>query len=269
MALTGSGGDILHPLEGAEWHLWVLRISKLIARAWSDEAFKAQFIADPVAALRAVGLAVPEGAEVVVQDGATEWSMSGTSLTRMNRLTLPIPPKPTTDAVLRAWAEGETGHPPILSDKGTVAFTGLPTPSVAAAPWRAADGRRVTDGGFGASDATARRVAEGRRVVDEDDFNSAESVARRAAEARRIVEDGDPQPIDSEARRATEGRRVVEEDGSPADGSVRRTTEGRRVTDETGPAGTDASGRRVADDRGDEGPDPSAAPDTNPAKPDK
>lgn len=212
MAQSGSGGEILHPLDTAEWHLWVVRISKLIARAWSDAAFKDQLIADPAAALRAAGLAVPDGAEVVVEDGATGWSMSGSSLTRMDRLTLPLPARPTAEALLKAWAEGETGHPPILSDQGTVAFAGLPANAAGAAPWRAADGRRV------AEDAAARRVTEGRRIVDDDDFSSAESAARRAAEARRIVDDGDPPGRDAAAssgRRTSEGRRVGDDPGPP------------------------------------------------------
>lgn len=242
MVQSGSGGDILHPLDAAEWHLWVLRISKIIARAWTDEAFKDQLIADPAAALRAAGLAVPDGADVVVEEGATGWSMSGSSLTRMDRLTLPLPPKPTADALLKAWAEGETGHPPILSDQGTVAFSGLPATAVGAAPWRAADGRRV------AEDAAARRVTEARRIVDDDDFASAESVARRTAAARRIVDDEDPPAQDaavSAGRRTAEGRRVGDDDGPPAaEGAGRRVTDGRRTTEDgDGPGPSQGPGK--------------------------
>ena len=202
MAQGGSVGDILHPLDAAEWHLWVLRISKIIARAWIDETFKDQLIADPAGALRAVGLAVPDGAEVVVEEGATGWSMSGSSLTRLDRLTLPLPPKPTADALLKAWADGETGHPPILSDQGTVAFSGLPANAGGAAPWRAADGRRVAaDGGYLTSDAAARRVAEARRIVDASDFSSAEAAGRRVTEGRRMTEDDDgPGPSEGPAK---------------------------------------------------------------------
>lgn len=259
MAQSGSAGDILHPLDAAEWHLWVLRISKIIARAWTDDAFKDQLIADPAAALRAAGLAVPDGAEVVVEDGATGWSMSASSLTRMDRLTLPLPPKPTADALLKAWAEGETGHPPILSDQGTVAFSGLPANAAGAAPWRAADGRRV------AEDAAARRVAEARRIVDDSDFSSTESAARRTAEARRIVDDEDPPSQDAAARRTTEARRIVDDPGPDAAASSgRRTAEGRRVGEDEGPPAAEGAGRRVTGGRrttedGD-GPSPSDGP---------
>lgn len=234
MSQGSSGGDILHPLDGAEWHLWALRISKIIARAWIDDAFKKQLVADPAAVLRAAGLAVPTGAEVVVDEGATGWSMSGSSLTRMDRLTLPLPPKPTADAMLRAWAEGETGHPPILSDEGAVAFAGLPANQHEAAPWRAADGRRVTgDGGPFTSDAAARRVGQARRIVDDGDFSSADATARRTAEARRIVGDEDPPALDATARRTTEGRRVAEDEGpEPGEAAGRRVSEGRRTTED-------------------------------------
>ncbi len=250
MVQSGSEGDILHPLEVAEWHLWVLRISKIIARAWTDEAFKQELLADPAAALRAVGLAVPTGAEVVVEEGGTSWSMSGSSLTRMDRLTLPLPPKPTADALLTAWAAGETGHPPILSDQGTVAFSGLPGHADGAAPWRAADGRRVFGDGGLPADAAARRVGAARRIVDDSDFSSAESVARRTAEARRIIDDEDPMALDVEARRTTEARRIVDENNpEAADASGRRTSDARRVGDDEGPTAADAAGRRVAGGR--------------------
>ncbi len=46
--------------------------AKVVARAWSDEAFKAQLLSDPAAALKEVGVAVPEGVEVkVVENTAT------------------------------------------------------------------------------------------------------------------------------------------------------------------------------------------------------
>lgn len=250
MVQSGSEGDILHPLEVAEWHLWVLRISKIIARAWTDEAFKQELLADPAAALRAVGLAVPTGAEVVVEEGGTSWSMSGSSLTRMDRLTLPLPPKPTADALLTAWAAGETGHPPILSDQGAVAFSGLPAHADGAAPWRTADGRRVFGDGGLPVDAAARRVGAARRIVDDSDFSSADSVARRTAEARRIIDDEDPMALDAEARRTTEARRIVDENGpEAADAAGRRTSDARRVGDDEGPTAADAAGRRVAGGR--------------------
>ena len=45
---------------------------KLVARAWGDPAFKAKLIADPQAALKEAGMAVPAGATVkVVENTAT------------------------------------------------------------------------------------------------------------------------------------------------------------------------------------------------------
>jgi hypothetical protein len=39
-----------------------------IAKAWRDPAFKAELIANPVAALKAEGINVPDGVRVVVAD---------------------------------------------------------------------------------------------------------------------------------------------------------------------------------------------------------
>ena len=40
--------------------------AKLVARAWTDEAFKAKLLADPAAALKEAGIEVPDGMTVKV-----------------------------------------------------------------------------------------------------------------------------------------------------------------------------------------------------------
>jgi hypothetical protein len=57
-------------------------IARIIARAWEDEAFKQQLINDPVATLRTVGLALPEGVEYVVVENTA------------SRQYIVIPPRP-------------------------------------------------------------------------------------------------------------------------------------------------------------------------------
>ncbi len=45
---------------------------KIVAKAWSDEAFKAKLLADPAAALKESGIDVPKGVEVrVVENTAS------------------------------------------------------------------------------------------------------------------------------------------------------------------------------------------------------
>lgn len=284
MTKGNSDHDILHPMDCAEWHLWSLRISKIIARAWTDKAFKAQLIAEPARALKDAGLAVPEGAEVVVEDGATQWSIGGSALNRVDRLVLPLPPKPKIDSVLKAWANGETGHPPILASEGEVAFSGVPAIEDSAArrvaearrvgdarrvgeARRVAEGRRVVeDEGTMAAGSAARRVGAARRIVDEADFEASDAVARRMAEGRRVLDDWDEGTADAEARRVAEGRRVVEPGAPESDSAARRVSEdltpseGRRVADEppaedspAKPAASEArrtaEGRRVAKDQ--------------------
>ncbi|MEA1672136.1 NHLP leader peptide family RiPP precursor [Nitrospirillum sp. BR 11163] len=56
--------------------------SRIIAKAWADDAFKARLLADPIAVLRAEGVEVPAGITFkVVEDSATVQ-------------TLVLPPKP-------------------------------------------------------------------------------------------------------------------------------------------------------------------------------
>ena len=64
---------------------------KIIARAWRDPAFKAKLVADPAAALKQAGMAIPAGVTVkVVENTATH-------------VHFVLPPKPTgelSDAAL-------------------------------------------------------------------------------------------------------------------------------------------------------------------------
>jgi hypothetical protein len=57
--------------------------ARIVARAWRDPAFKAKLLADPAAALKQAGIAVPAGMTVkVVEDTDTH-------------LHLVLPPKPS------------------------------------------------------------------------------------------------------------------------------------------------------------------------------
>jgi len=55
---------------------------QLIAKAWSDEAFKKRLLADPKAAMKEVGMDAPEGVEIEVVESTQE------------KAYLVIPPKP-------------------------------------------------------------------------------------------------------------------------------------------------------------------------------
>ncbi len=46
--------------------------AKIIARAWEDEAFRKQLDSDPVAALKAAGVPLPDGLKVVVEHEPAE-----------------------------------------------------------------------------------------------------------------------------------------------------------------------------------------------------
>ncbi len=56
--------------------------SRVVAKAWSDDAFKQRLLADPKATLQAEGLTFPAGAEVRIMESTDQ------------RIYLPLPAKP-------------------------------------------------------------------------------------------------------------------------------------------------------------------------------
>ncbi len=56
--------------------------SRIVAKAWGDEAFKQRLLADPKATLQAVGVPVPAGAGVRIMESTNQL------------VYLPLPPKP-------------------------------------------------------------------------------------------------------------------------------------------------------------------------------
>ncbi|MEM1163723.1 MAG: hypothetical protein AAGJ28_22560 [Pseudomonadota bacterium] len=232
--MTNHPDSIRHPAHNPEWQAWAVQISKIIARAWTDDDFCDRLVKEPREILKEYGLAVPDDMKVVVKRNAKKWTMSGASLTDVDLLELPLPPKPDADEMLKAWADGEPGHPPVISAGGKVGYAGIPSgvsPSAA---------RRFSDAAFRrfaedsarrrfAEDATARRFAEdgARRRFAEDSMPrrfTDDAVPRRFVEdaaARRFVEDDDPRMAeDSPARRFAEGaaaRRFTEDAASPGD----------------------------------------------------
>lgn len=61
------------------------KYAELVAKAWSDEAFKTRLKADPAAVLRSMGMQVPEGMQVEVLESTPQKTF------------VVIPPKPTDE----------------------------------------------------------------------------------------------------------------------------------------------------------------------------
>lgn len=72
---------------------------RVVARAWSDESFKQRLLADPIAVLRAEGMAIPEGTELRIVENTdnTVYFM------------LPAKPEGLSDEQLDAVAGGASG----------------------------------------------------------------------------------------------------------------------------------------------------------------
>ena len=62
---------------------WRAGYGKVVAKAWSDEAFKAKLLSDPHAALSEAGIEVPKGITVKVVENTGDTTY----------LVLPVPPE--------------------------------------------------------------------------------------------------------------------------------------------------------------------------------
>jgi hypothetical protein len=74
-------------------------LAKVIAKAWSDDDFRARLVADPAASLAAESVDVPEGARVVVLENTDD----------VVHLVIPAKPRELTDEQLDSVAGGFSG----------------------------------------------------------------------------------------------------------------------------------------------------------------
>ena len=72
---------------------------RVVAKAWSDAAFKQRLLADPSAVLKAEGVAVPEGVELRLVENTD----------KVVHLTLPAKPAELSDEQLDQVAGGASG----------------------------------------------------------------------------------------------------------------------------------------------------------------
>ena len=72
------------------------KMSQVLARYWSDAAFKATLLADPVAALQSLGIDVPAGVQLRILEDSGQ----------VRHLVIPCPPAGLSDAQLDAVAGG-------------------------------------------------------------------------------------------------------------------------------------------------------------------
>ena len=72
------------------------KTARLIAKAWSDPAFKARLVADPGAVLRAEGFHIPDGQEIRVLENSEN----------LHHFVLPAAPDELTDEQLERVAGG-------------------------------------------------------------------------------------------------------------------------------------------------------------------
>lgn len=96
------------------------RVSKLIARAWLDNNFKRQFIANPARILADAGITIPDGVQVRIDEQSARWSILPSEDMTGAVWTIPLPPKPAsvTDQQLTDWVESRVARPAALIPPG-------------------------------------------------------------------------------------------------------------------------------------------------------
>lgn len=97
----------MFPVENMEKNEHNRKTAQLIAKAWSDPAFKARLVTDPKAVLRAEGFDIPDGLEIRVLENTEN----------LRHLVLPALPGELTDEQLERVAGAE-------SPQGGIGFIG-------------------------------------------------------------------------------------------------------------------------------------------------
>lgn len=93
------------------------KMHQILARCWTDAAFKAQLLADPVAVLTAQGFDLPEGLQIRVLEDSPELMHWG----------IPTRPSELSDAALDAVAGGQfEGLIPAMPSLTSPGVPGLP-----------------------------------------------------------------------------------------------------------------------------------------------
>jgi hypothetical protein len=89
-------------MDATERSQFVGGYTKLLTNAWSDEAFKKRLLADPVRVLEEVGLSVPAGTTVDIEDSKGEGNLDDQVKlweegSKAGKITLYVPDAPAVD----------------------------------------------------------------------------------------------------------------------------------------------------------------------------
>lgn len=105
------------PILPKEWQDGAKIISKIIAKCWLDNNFKAKFIKEPQSILEEEGISVPEGVTVTVALNSSKWTIEPLSPTSEEIIiSIPLPPRPAEVAIesLESWFNEKNMHPRCL-----------------------------------------------------------------------------------------------------------------------------------------------------------
>lgn len=96
-------------LNGDTYNALQIKVAKIIAEGWLNEAHKQKFIADPRAMLKIYGLIIPDNVGIEVVDGAEFYEITETGVK------IPFPPKPDFDTLLETFIVNGKDEVPSLT----------------------------------------------------------------------------------------------------------------------------------------------------------
>ena len=94
-----------------EFQNWEMNWAKLIAQTWTDEKFRASFLAEPVAILKKAGMMLQDGVKVIVKEGGSSCSskvLAQTDNGNLWEISLPSKPKDLDAEQLYGWFDGSS-----------------------------------------------------------------------------------------------------------------------------------------------------------------
>lgn len=105
------------PILPKEWQDGAKMVSKVIAKCWLQDDFKAEFIKNPQVVLEKEGISIPEGVTVRVDINSTKWASEPLSPgSKEIVISIPLPPRPTEVSIeeLQNWLNDKGSQPSCL-----------------------------------------------------------------------------------------------------------------------------------------------------------
>jgi hypothetical protein len=104
-------------LMDQNWQNMGKDISKAIAKAWLEPAFRSRLLTDPKGTLEGEGMSFASGISLRAEENTFAWKIEPVSTYSSNAVIIvPVPPRPAevTDTELKTWVDGGNTRPTLL-----------------------------------------------------------------------------------------------------------------------------------------------------------